>query len=326
MSERRVSPGAGGRAAFRHAGEPAPTRRGFLGAAGTAVLGGLAGCLGGQTDVSVLAAGSLASVFESAVGPAFASATEYGYRGEFNGSNAVMRMVLDERKRPDVIVSADAELLRTRLPEDLAPWDVVFASNALVLAYDPDTETGRRLADGEPWYEVLSTTEEPVARSDPDLDPLGYRALLLFELAAEHYGVEGLRSALAERLVVDPKESHLLAGVETGNRAGALVYENMAVDHDLPYVELPPALNFSDPAYADRYATASYTTNDGTTVTGRPIRYAVTVPTTATHPEAGRRFAAFLCSHPDRLRENGLVVPDAVPQERGPVPAEVVAA
>jgi len=300
------------------------TRRGFLAAAGSAAVGAVAGCLGGTTDVSVLSAGSLASVFESTVGPAFAEATEYGYRGEFNGSNAVMRMVLEEQKQPDVIVSADAGLLRTRLPDDLAPWDVEFASNSLVIAYGPETETGKRLADGEPWYEVLQTTEETVARSDPDLDPLGYRAIQLFDLAEEYYDVEGLRSTLTDNLLVDSKESHLLAGVETGNRAAALVYKNMAVDHGLPYVELPDELNFSNPNYDDRYAKATYTTKEGTTIKGSTILYNFTVPTTADHTEAGRAFGSFLLSNPDLLRENGLVVSDAFPRERGEVPAEVL--
>ena len=307
----------------RVGGQP-PSRREFLAAAGAAATGALAGCFGGSTDVSVLSAGSLASVFESTVGPAFAEATDYGYRGEFHGSNAVMRMVLNEQKQPDVIVSADASLLRDRLPDELAPWDVEFASNSLVLAYDSDTDTGARLANGDPWYEVLQSTDETVARSDPDLDPLGYRAVQLFELAEDYYGVEGLRSSLTEKLQVDPKESHLLAGVETGNRAGAFVYKNMAVDHDLPYVELPDELNFSNPTYADVYATASYTTESGTTIEGTPILYNFTVPTTATHPEAGRAFGSFLLSNPELLTENGLVVSEAFPREHGQVPSEVL--
>jgi molybdate/tungstate transport system substrate-binding protein len=303
---------------------PSLTRRGFLAAAGAAGLGSVAGCLGGSTDVSVLSAGSLATLFEGTVGPAFENAREYGYRGEFHGSNAVMRMVLDEQKQPDVIVSADAGLLRSRLPADLAPWDVVFASNAVVIAYDPDTTVGQRLEAGDPWYEVLRAAESEVARSDPDLDPLGYRAVQLFELAEQEYGVDGLAGALRKNLVVDPKESHLLAGVETGNRAAAVVYKNMAVDHGLPYVELPNSLNFSDPTLADHYAQATYTTDDGTTVQGSPILYNVTVPTTATHPEAGRAFVEFLLGNPDLLRENGLVVDDRFPRPNGEVPGAVL--
>ncbi len=300
------------------------SRRKFLSAAGATAVGALSGCLGGGTDVSVLSAGSLATLFESTVGPEFEAETEYGYRGEFNGSNAVMRMVLEEQKQPDVIVSADASLLRSRLPDSIAPWDVVFGSNALVIAYGSETDVGGRLETGEPWYEVLRSADAEIARSDPDLDPLGYRAVQLFELAETEYGFEGLAADLRENLVIDPNEPHLLAGIETGNRAAALIYRNMAVDHDLPFVELPEKLDFSNPEYAASYARATYTTEDGTMVEGTPIRYNITVPTTARHSEAGRAFLAFLLSNPDMLRENGLVVTDAFPQANGPVPAEVL--
>lgn len=291
---------------------------------GAAAAGSVAGCLGESTDVSVLSAGSLATVFESTVGPTFSEATEYGYRGEFHGSNAVMRMVLEEQKRPEVIVSADAGLLRERLPASLAPWDVVFASNAVVIAYGEGTETGSRLEDGDPWYEVLESTAETVAMSDPDLDPLGYRAVQLFELAETHYGVEELRETMVETLTVDSKEDHLLAGVESGNRAGAIVYENMAVDHGVPYVSLPEELDFSDPTLADHYAQATYTTEDGTTVEGRPVRYNLTVPTNAADPAAGEAFAAFLLDNPDLLAENGLLVGEAFPRPNGDVPEGVL--
>ncbi|MFP4530682.1 MAG: extracellular solute-binding protein [Halodesulfurarchaeum sp.] len=300
------------------------SRRAFLAATGAGAVGAIAGCLGGQTDVSVLSAGSLATLFDDTVGPAFEDDREFGYRGEFTGSNAVMRMVLDEQKQPDVIVSADASLLRSRLPDSIAPWDVVFASNALVIAYGPETAVGDRLEAEDPWYEVLRSADAEIAMSDPDLDPLGYRAVQLFELAADYYDEPGLEEDLEENLVVDPNEPHLLAGIESKNRAAAIVYKNMAVDHDLPFVELPDELDFSNPAYADRYAEATYTTEDGTTVEGTPVLYNLTVPETAQHTDGGRAFVTYLLANPDLLAENGLVINDRFPTEHGPVPAEVL--
>ena len=292
-------------------------------------LGGVAGCSTvrsqGTVDfVSLLAAGSLAVAFNEQVGPAFEDATGIGYRGEFHGSNAVMRMVLDDQARPDVVVSADASLLRAKLEPTVIRWDVVFASNEVGIAYDPETEVGSRLDGTEPWYDVLRSTDASVARSDPDLDPLGYRTVQLFELAESYYDELGLTDALRSELVIDPGEAHLLAAVETGDRAAAVVYRNMAVDHDLPYQSLPAALNFSDPALADHYASVTYTTEQGTTLDGTPVLYNVTVPRAAPNPAAGRSFVEFLLSRPALLRENGLVVTDAFPRRHGDVPAEVM--
>jgi len=293
------------------------------GTAGCASLG--LGATGGGATVSLLAAGSLAVACNDRIGPAFTEATDYGYRGEFHGSNAVLRMVVEGYERPDLVVSADAGLLRDRLVPDHADWDVTFAATEVVVVYDPATPAGERLADGDPWYEVLRSTAHEVARSDPDVDPLGYRTVQLFDLAEDYYDEPGLADTLRENLVVDPAETHLLAGVETGDRAAAIAYRNMAVERGLPYRTLPAELNFADPRLADHYARASYTTEAGRTVRGSPILYAATVPEGAKHPEAGRAFLGFLLDRPDLLRASGLVVSDAFPRTNGDVPSEVVA-
>ncbi|MFB6093940.1 MAG: extracellular solute-binding protein [Halanaeroarchaeum sp.] len=307
------------------------TRRSVLAAAGSLGAAALAGCTasGARAQTSVLSAGSLAVVFTETVGPAFEAATPYGFRGEYYGSGAVMRMVTSGQQSPDVVVSADARLLRDALerrPNPLATWDVVFASNEIGITYAPGTELGRRLASegGEPWYEALRDADAEIARTDPDLDPLGYRTVMLFELAERYYDEPGLAADLGGNLVVDPSEAHLLAAVETGDRAAAVSYKNMAVDHDLPFLSLPARLNFSSPRYAEYYATATYTMESGTTVRGRPILYNATVPVDAPEETAGERFLSFLLRHPDVLEHNGLTVPAGFPRPHGDVPAEVM--
>jgi len=83
-----------------------------------------------------------------------------------------MRMVSDGRKYPDVVVSADAGLLRDRLYDTHTTWDVSIASNAVGIAYASDTRFGERLEAGDPWYEVARDADPgALAISDPDLDP-----------------------------------------------------------------------------------------------------------------------------------------------------------
>ena len=317
MEQRNDHPETGGLERF--------SRRGFLTGAATLGVSTLGGCLASSAStVSVLSAGSLASAFEERVGSAFEEATDFGFQGTYYGSRAVMRLVEDGQRRPDVVVSADAELLRERLQPTLADWDVVFATNALVIAYNPETDIGVRLADGEPWHAVLAAADGRIARTDPDLDPLGYRAIQLFDLAESYYDEPGLAGVLRANTVIEPEEPQLLAAVESGERAAAIAYRNMAHDWDVPSVELPPELNFADPGLADHYATATYTTEDGTSLPGRPIRYNATVPANAEHPEAGRRFVRLLAERPASLRESGLVVPDGVPKGHGDVPDGVL--
>ncbi|WP_049993486.1 extracellular solute-binding protein [Halapricum salinum] len=305
------------------------SRRAFLAAGGAVALGGCVvagtapGLFGGRPAVDVLAAGSLVGAFDGKIGPAFAEASAYDYRGEYRGSNAIVRLVEADQKTPDVLVVADPGLLREPSISERVSWDVTFAANELGIAYAPETSVGRRLEAGQPWYRVLSDSEVEIGRTDPDLDPLGYRTIMLFDLASRYYDQPELAAVLRDNSVVAARESHLLAGIESGSRPAAFCYRNMAIDHGLPFVDLPPELNFADPGYADHYASATYTTDQGKTIEGRSINYAAAVPGTADRPEAGRAFVEFLLSNPDLLREMGLVVPETLPRQHGRPPTEI---
>jgi len=300
------------------------TRRTVLAAGAATAFGGVAGCLGGGRSVSLLSAGSLARTFEEHVGPAFESETGIRLRGEYHGSNALLRMIEDRTKAPDVVVSADATLLRDRLYGDETDWDVEFATNSLGIGYDTRTPLGRRLDAGDPWYEVAPDADAgAVAIADPDLDPLGYRAVQAFELAGRVHGRPGLRETLLERAYREPKEPQLLTGVTTGSRAAAVVYRNMAVDHGIGFTEFPSAYNFAEPDRAAQYATATYTTDGGYTAVGRPIVYSVTVRDDADAPAAGRRLVEFLTNSPDRLTAAGLSVAGPLPRAVGATPEAI---
>ncbi len=274
--------------------------------------------------MELLSAGSLSIILGNKVGESFEQETGTTFQGEFHGSNAVMRFITSGQKSPDVVASADAGLLRDELQPDYTTWDVVFASNSVGITYNPDTQVGRMLENGTPWYRALREADSEIAMSDPDLDPLGYRTVQMFKLAEEYYDVDGLAQDLINRLEIDPQEAHLLAGIETGDRAAAVCYKNMAVDHGLSFVSLPDELNFSNPEYADHYAQATYTTDEGTTIEGTPVLYNATVLTSADHPENGRRFLSYLLQNRDVLSENGLIVDDRFPRTNGDVPEEVL--
>ena len=128
---------------------------------------------------------------------------------------------------------------------------------------------------------------------------------------------------MAERAHVDGQEGQLLGGVQAGNRACAVSYRNMAVDWELPFLELPAAYNFADPAYEDAYATASYATADGHEVSGSLVSYNATVPEPAQRPADGERFVAFLRERSDLLEGGGLRVPDSFPRTRGDPPEAI---
>ncbi|WP_394740735.1 extracellular solute-binding protein [Natronococcus roseus] len=302
------------------------SRRSVLAATGGLVGTTAAGCLGSDaTSVNVLAAGSLAHTFEDHVGPAFEDETGVEIHGEYYGANAVMRMVEDRTKHPDVIVSADSTLLRDRLYGEFTDWDVEFATNSVGIGYDEETTFGRGLENGEPWHELMLATEEgDVSIGDPDLDPLGYRAVQAFELAENEYEIEGLRDELLELVYQEPEEPQMMAGVESGSRAASVVYHNMAVDHDIPFLEFPDAYNFAEPELADHYATVEFTTDEeGYTAEGRPVLYNATVNDEADDPDAGHDLVQFLADESDLLVEAGLTVGDSLPRPEGDLPEAI---
>lgn len=291
------------------------TRRAVL--AGTASLAaGLAGCsgVGGRSrPVSILAAGSL----QNALANGLQDAVDGDFTVEAHGSRHAAQLVAEGQRDPDILALADTGLFESVLS---TPWFATFASNSLAVAYNPNTEAGRRVPEADRWYEPLLSSSFQLGRTDPDLDPLGYRTLLAFELASEHYDEPDLRSRVVSRKQVYP-ETQLLAQFETGGLDAAVVYRNMAVERDYPRVELPPELNLSAPSMADRYATATVTLGDETTVTGSPIAYGATLRSDG--PAARSVFETLVASTDDYLTDHGFVLRDAYPTYHGNVPDRI---
>jgi molybdate/tungstate transport system substrate-binding protein len=303
-----------------------PTRRGFLRAAGFSGLSGLAGCVGssatGSTGgldgnrsptVALLAAGSLQHALERGLRPA----VDVPVQVETHGSATVARMIAEGQRDPDVVAVADTALFESPLSP---PWYSVFASNAVVLAYNPDTEGGRRIAAADRWYEPLAAGEVALGRTDPDQDPLGYRALFALELASRYYeGAPKLRETVPRRDQIYP-ETALLGQFETGAIEAALAYRNMAVERGYAYVDLPAQIDLGDPDYAEEwYSTVSYTLPSGQEISGGLIGYAATI-----RKQSDAALSVFdVLTTGGYLEESGFVLDDRFPTHTGAVPDAV---
>jgi molybdate/tungstate transport system substrate-binding protein len=255
---------------------PGVSRRGFLLAAGTF---GLAGCAGRATEpatggrsapVAILAAGSFQHALETGLKPA----VDVPIRVEAHGSATVARMVAEGQRDPDIVTVADTALFEDPLSP---PWYATFTSNAVVLAYNPETVGGRRVAEAERWYDPLVAGDVRLGRTDPDRDPLGYRTLFTLELASRYYGdAPALREVIPDRRQIYP-ETALLGEFETGSIDAAFAYRNMAVERGYEYVDLPDRIDLGSPGHTDAYATVSYTLPSGKTIQGDLIGYGSTV-------------------------------------------------
>ena len=258
----------------------------------------------GEGSVSVLYAGSLVKAMESGIGPAFSARSGFDYRGEGKGSVAAVNLIKDGLRDPDVFISADQSVNELLMGENEAQvsWFMTFASTAMVVAYSPrgdHVERFRQVAAGDiPWYEALRTPGLRVGRSDPDLDPSGYRALFTMNLAEEMLDLPGLKR---EVLGLDQNseqiypEEDLAARLEVGEVDVAFMYRTVAVSHGLPYLELPAEINQGSPEFAGLYSAQSYTDEDsGVTYRGSPITFTATVLEDARNVDGGVALVRFL--------------------------------
>ena len=95
-------------------------------------------------------------------------------------------------------------------------------------------------------------------------------------LDAAHHDCPSIAEALLAWSPVFPEMS-LLTRLETGAIDAAMVYENMAVQRELPYRSLPVAVDLGSPVRRAAYRKQTYVLPEGKRVTGDVIEYAVTL-------------------------------------------------
>ena len=279
----------------------------------------------------VFTAGSLARPMRTAL-DSFTTQAGVRYELESAGSLETARKLTELGKTPDVIALADEDVFPKVLVPAHVSWYVRFAENRIVLAY---TDRSRHAAeiDSTNWWQILQRPGLEIGRSNPDLDPSGYRTLMVFQLAERLYDVAGLAKTLeqsAHPRNMRPKEIELVALLESGDLDYAWFYESMARASGVRYVHLPAAIDLGTADLAATYAQASVrvigaSAGDTVTMRGAPIRYAFSIPDKAPHPALAARFAEFLLSDRGKqaLRAEFLSVLDAPDAVGTSVPAGV---
>jgi molybdate/tungstate transport system substrate-binding protein len=260
-----------------------------------------AGEKGGQQRLVVFAAGSLARPLRAAL-DTFAAQTGTGTDLETAGSLETARKLTELGKIPDVIALADEEVFPQLLMPQFTTWYARFARNRMVIAYTDRSRYADSLSEAT-WRNVLTRRDVQVGRADPNLDPAGYRTLLVFQLAERHYNDPNLEQRLlanAPRRNMRAKSAELVALLQAGEQDYAWEYESVAQAAGLRYLTLPLEIDLSAPNSA-LYSSASIRVlgsapGDTITMIGRPIRYAVSIPTATRNHETAQRFVAWLLS------------------------------
>jgi molybdate/tungstate transport system substrate-binding protein len=267
-----------------------------------------------QGPLVVFNAGSLARPIRAAL-DTFAAREDVRFEQEHAGSLETARKMTELGRVPDVIALADYEVFPQLLVPEHVTWYAKFARNRMVLAYTSRSRHADSI-DSRNWWQIVVRPGVESGYSDPNLDPAGYRTLLLFQLAEKYYRAPGLAQRLKAAVParnIRPKSADLVALLETGELDYAWEYESVARVAAIPFVRLPDSISLGNLSDSTFYALASVTVigrrpTDTISVRGVAITYALSIPRRAAHPRLAERFLRFLMSEDGRrvLRRNHL--------------------
>jgi len=230
------------------------------------------------------------------------------------GSRAIAREIAELGKPADILMSADYVVIDNLLIPEHADWNAVFAVNSMVIMYTDQSRYADEINEDN-WHEILVRDGVQYGHSEPDMDPCGYRSVLLFQLAENYYQKEGLNQELLDNIPqknIRPKSVELIALLETGALDYAFEYESVALQHQgmddrFNFVRLPDAINLSSLKYADDYAKATIELSGAqpgeTIITkGEPIVYSLTMPFNGENRENTIAFLRFLFDQEQGLK------------------------
>lgn len=251
-------------------------------------------------DLIIFHAGSLSVPFKEIAAEFKKLNPQVNILMESAGSVASARKITDLDKPCDIMASADYSVIDKMLIPKFADWNIKFASNELCVVYSEKSRYANQIT-AKNWYEILLKSDVAFGRSDPNSDPCGYRTEIMLQLAEKHYNKPAIYNKFTrkDQQYMRPKETDLLALIETNSVDYIFLYRSVAVQHNLKYIVLPDAINLKNPSFASQYATAKVSINgskpgEKQIMTGEPMVYSFTILRNAPNKTAAIAFAEFL--------------------------------
>jgi molybdate/tungstate transport system substrate-binding protein len=226
--------------------------------------------------VSVLYAGSLVNVMEQQIGPAFSTATGYGYQGFGAGSKAVAAQIKGKLRRGDVFISASPSVNSTLMGAGNGSWVTwygAFATSPLVIGYSPSSRFAAAFKNRtKVWWDVMQSPGFLLGRTDPAIDPKGQLTVQFLHRLEVVKRLPGL----SKRILGDPEngsqifpEETLIGRLEAGQLDAGFFYSIEAKAAQIPTI---------NPSLGTHYS----------------ARYTVTILNNAPNPAGALAFVRFL--------------------------------
>jgi len=255
---------------------------------------------------------------------------------EGHGSIQVIRHPTELDDPADLLMVADYSLIPimmydTPLPDgegNFTDWYIRFAGNSLVLAYT-DQSKYSDIFNASNWYSILAKDDVKIALANPIIDALGYRGLLVLQLAEYYYGdhrifenVLGPRfnteietvevgsrtvifvpeelTPLEDKVAVRASSVQIIPLLESGAADYTFLYLSNAEQYNVNYIELPAEINLCSADMDYLYARAQVRfqlarfQSIGLDREGKAIYYGLTIPGNAANPEQAKEFIKYM--------------------------------
>ncbi len=216
------------------------------------------------------------------------------------GSKAGARRVIDINTPADLFMSADYMVIENMLIPDHAAWYIPFATNELAIVFTNRSRFANEITQDN-WMEILMRPNVKYGRSNPDMDPCGVRSVFTIKLAEKKYNMEGFAQQMLAKDTdnIRPKETDLIALLESNHIDFIFLYKSVAVQHGLNYLQLPDSLslgNFDLNNWYNKVSIETLGTKPGETITefGEAMVYGLTIPFKTENPELAKRFVKFV--------------------------------
>lgn len=264
------------------------------------------GELGG--DLIVFHAGSLSVPLSEAFAEFKKLHPKVNILSEAAGSRESAKKISELKRYCDVFLSADFVVIQELIELNEAPWYLNFANNEMVIAYNEKSKLADQI-NSTNWATILSQKDVRYARSNPDSDPCGYRAVFVIKLAQKFYQIPDFNDIMLfkDNKYIRPKETDLLALLETNTVDYAIIYKSLALQHKLKFIELPQEINLSSPANQLAYEQVDIKLSgkkpgEFQQLKGEPIVYGLTIPTRAPNAEAALAFVEYFLNKNQGLK------------------------
>lgn len=247
-----------------------------------------------KQNITIFHAGSLSVPF-SQIEKAFeAKYPQFDVQREPAGSRACARKIVDIGKPADVMASADYKVIDNLMIPKNAKFNAQFVTNEMAIAYTLKSKYSNEI-NAKNWTKILLKKDVRVGHSNPNMDPCGYRSMLVTKLAEDFYKEPNFFKKLfgygesytngeedTSKIIVRPKETDLLGLLEAGVYDYLYIYKSVAAQHGLKYITLPPEVSLKSARLKDEYKKVSFKINGKTPGTwivkkGAPMVYGITV-------------------------------------------------